>query len=407
VEVEYANVLFVVAAAVAAPILAGLAPKLRLPAVALEIVIGLVLGPAVLGVVNVDVSLDVLSTFGVGYLLFLAGLELDLTTLRGRAARIFASFGLTCVLALGVSFGIHLLDLNNQTLLLAIALASTSLGLVVPVLREAGQTTTVFGQTVMAASSVAEFGALLLLTLFYSSNGDSTGQVVALILIFCVMATIVGLTVARLNEVPSVWPALERLADSSSQLSVRAMLVVFLVFLALSTRLGLEAILGAFVAGALLRFLDHEGHLQNPTLKPKVEALGYGFLVPIFFVTSGVQVDIDALFHEPKHLLLIPIFVVAMLVVRGLPTYLFFRGMFDQRSRLAGSVVQATNLTFIVVVASLATQTGDLDSATAAALLASGVLSVILYPPIAVALFPNSDELEPDWDEPTDSPEAS
>ncbi len=170
-----------------------------------------------------------------------------------------------------------------------------------------------------------------------------------LIIIFCVMAAIVGLTVAKLNRLPSVWPALERLADSSSQLSLRAMLVVFFIFLALSTRLGLEAILGAFVAGALLRFLDHDGHLQNPSLKPKVEALGYGFLVPIFFVTSGVQVDLDALLNAPKHLVLVPLFVIAMLLVRGVPSYLFFRGMFDQRHRLAGSVVQATNLTFIVV----------------------------------------------------------
>ncbi len=403
-EIAYVNVLVVIAAAVAAPIIAGLTPKLRLPAVALEIVIGLILGPAVLGVVEIDVSLDVLSTFGVGYLLFLAGLELDLATLHGRAGKIFASFGMTCVLALGVSFGLHLLDLHDQTLLLAIALSSTSLGLVVPVLREAGHTSTIFGQTVMAASSVAEFGALLLLTLFYSSTGDNTGTVVLLVVVFCVMATIVGLTVARLNRLPSVWPALERLADSSSQLSLRAMLVVFLVFLALSTRLGLEAILGAFVAGALLRFLDSDGHLQNPSLKPKIEALGYGFLVPIFFVTSGVQVDLDALLSEPKHIVLIPLFVIGMLLVRGLPSYLFFKGMFDQRRRLAGSVVQATNLTFIVVVASLATQTGDLDSATAAALLAAGVLSVVIYPPIAVALLPSADELEPDWDEPTDAP---
>jgi len=407
VEIEYGNVLYVIAAAVAAPIIAGLTPKLRLPAVALEVLIGLALGPAMLGWVEIDVPLDVLSTFGVGYLLFLAGLEIDLTTLHGRAGRIFASFGLTCVLALAISGALHVLDVNDQLLLVAIALSSTSLGLVVPVLREAGQTSTAFGQSVMAAASVAEFGALLLLTLFYSSNGESTAQVVVLVVIFCIMALVVALTIARLNRVPSVWPALERLADSSSQLTVRAILVVFLVFVALSTHLGLEAILGAFVAGALLRFLDHGGHLQNPSLKPKIEALGYGFLVPIFFVTSGVNVDLDALFDEPAHLLLIPLFVVAMLVCRGLPSYLLFRRMYDKRSALAGSVVQATNLTFIVIVASLATDTGDLDPGTSAALLAAGVISVVVYPPIAVALFPNDDELEADWDEPTDAVEPS
>ena len=120
-EISYGGVLVVVAAAVLAPIIAGLAPRLRLPAVALEIIIGLVIGPAVLGIVEIDVSLEVLATFGVGYLLFLAGLELDLTTLHGRAGAIFASWGVTCVLALLVGLGVHAVDLEDQPLLLAIA----------------------------------------------------------------------------------------------------------------------------------------------------------------------------------------------------------------------------------------------------------------------------------------------
>jgi Kef-type K+ transport system membrane component KefB len=403
VEVSYGGVVVVITAAVVAPILAGLAPKLRLPAVALEIVLGLILGPSVLGLVEMDEVLELLATLGVGFLLFLAGLELDLSTLRGRTGRIFASFGLTCVLGLVVGGSLHLLDVHDQGLLLAIALASTSLGLVVPILREARQTTTNFGQTIMAAASVAEFGALLLLTLFYSTGGESTATAVVLIVLFCVMAAIVGLSVAGLNRLPSLWPALERLADSSSQLSVRAVLVVFFIFLALATRLELEAILGAFVAGALLRFLDTDGHLENPSLKPKIEAIGYGFLVPIFFVTSGVQVDLDALLESPKHLVLVPVFVLAMLLVRGLPSYLAFRGLFGSRRRLAGSVLQATNLTFVVVVAQLAGDTGDLDPATSASLVAAGVLSVLVYPPIAVGLLPDTEELEPDWDEPVDS----
>jgi Kef-type K+ transport system membrane component KefB len=255
----------------------------------------------------------------------------------------------------------------------------------------------------MAAASVAEFGALLLLTLFYSSGGESTATSLVLIAMFCVMAVLIGLSVAGVNRLPSVWPALERLADTSSQLSVRAVLVVFFVFLAVSTRLELEAILGAFVAGALLRFLDREGHLENPSLKPKIEAIGYGFLVPIFFVTSGVQVDLDALVDSPEHLILVPVFVVAMVVVRSIPCYLAFRGLFDERRRRAGALLQATNLTFIVVVAQLATETGDLDGATSAALLAAGVLSVLIFPPLSVALLPDTEELEPDWDEPVDS----
>jgi Kef-type K+ transport system membrane component KefB len=402
VEVSYGGVLVVLAAAVAAPVLAGLAPSLRLPAVALEILIGLILGPSVLGLVEMDLPLSLLSTLGVGYLLFLAGLELDLTTLHGRVGVIFGSFAVTCVLGLVFGGVLHQWDVHDQGLLLAIALASTSLGLVVPVLREAGQTTNDFGQTVMAAASVAEFGALLLLTLFYSSGGESTATSVVLIAVFCIMAVLIGLSVAGINRLPSVWPALERLADTSSQLSVRAVLVVFFVFLAVSTRLELEAILGAFVAGALLHFLDRDGHLENPSLKPKIEAIGYGFLVPIFFVTSGIQVDLDALLESPKHLVLVPVFVIAMVVVRALPSYLFFRGLFDERRRRAGSILQATNLTFVVVVAQLASATGDLDGATSAALVAAGVLSVLVFPPISVGLLPGHDELEPDWDEPVD-----
>jgi Kef-type K+ transport system membrane component KefB len=401
-EISYGDVLIVIIVAVLAPVLANLAPRLRLPAVALEIVLGVLIGPQVLGLVEMDATLTVLSTFGLGYLLFLAGLELDLTTLRGRTGVLFGSWAISCVLALAFGGIIHLLDVEDQALLVAIALASTSLGLVVPVLREAGHSRTLFGQTVMGASSIAEFGALLLLTLFYSGQGVGTGQQILLIALFCVMTLIVGLTVAGVGRVPSVWPSLERLADTSSQLSVRAVLVVFLVFLALATHLGLEAILGAFIAGALLRFLDRERHLENPSLRPKIEAIGYGFLVPVFFVTSGVQVDLEALIDSPRYLALIPVFVVAMLVVRGTPS-LLFRRFFDRRQIVASAFLQATNLTFIVVVSSLGVQTGALDAESSAALLAAGVLSVLIYPPIAAVALSRTGDLQPDWDEPEDT----
>jgi Kef-type K+ transport system membrane component KefB len=401
VEITYGNTLVVFVVAVLAPVLASLAPRLRLPAVALEIVIGVLIGPAVLGLVEMDDVLQVLATLGLGYLLFVAGLELDLTTLRGRTGILFGSWGLSCVLAMTFGLVIHVLDAEDQALLVAIALASTSLGLVVPVLREAGQSTTSFGQTVMGASSIAEFGALLLLTLFYSGQGVGPGRQVVLIVLFCVMTLIVGLTVAGVGRAPSVWPALERLADTSSQLSLRAVLVVFLIFLALATDLGLEAILGAFVAGALLRFLDHEHHLEQQSLKPKIEAIGYGFLVPIFFITSGVQVELDALTESPRYLVLIPVFVLAMLVVRGVPSLLFHR-FFDRQHVVASAFLQSTNLSFIVVVSTLGVQTGALDAGSSAALLAAGVLSVLVYPPAAMAVLSRTAELEADWDEPQD-----
>jgi Kef-type K+ transport system membrane component KefB len=401
-EITYGSLLVVAAVALLAPLLVGLAPRLRLPAVALEIVLGMAFGTSWLGLIEIDVTLTVLSTIGVGYLLFLAGLELDLTTLHGRASKLFGGWGITCVLALMFGGVIHVLDAHDQALLVAIALTSTSLGLVVPVLREAGQTRTVFGQTMMGSASVAEFGGLLLLTLFYSGQDTGLGTQVFLIGMFCVMAVLIGLSVAGVSRIPSVWPALERLADSSAQLSVRAVLVVFIVFLALATSLGLEAILGAFVAGALLRFLDGDNHLQSPSLKPKIEAIGYGFLIPVFFVTSGARVDLSALVESPRHLLFIPVFVMAMLVVRGVPSVLF-RQTFDRRKVRASALLQATNLTFIVIIVGIAQETGALDAGSSAALLAAGVLSVLIYPPLAMALLPSTqmtEGLQPGWDEP-------
>lgn len=398
-DITYGDALIVVVVAVIAPVLAGLAPRLRLPAVALEIVLGIVVGPSLLDLVDVDVTLSVLSTLGLGYLLFLAGLEIDLANVKGRSTLVFGSWGISCAAAVVFGLAVHLLDAHDDPWLLGLALMSTSLGLVVPILREAGQSRTPFGQTVMGSSSVAEFGALLLLTLFYSTDGTDTGRQVALIAIFAVATVFLGVAVAVGSNAPAVWPALERLADSSSQLSVRAVLVVFLVFLALATHLGLEAILGAFVAGAMLRFFDRDGHLEQPSLKPKIEAIGYGFLVPVFFVTSGVQLDMDALFGSPGHLALVPILVVGMLLARGVPTYLLFRGAFTEGESRAGALLSATNLTFVVVVASIGTQTASLDAASAAALVMAGVVSVLVYPPAANLCLPKAPQLEPDWDE--------
>jgi Kef-type K+ transport system membrane component KefB len=397
-EISYGGVLAVLAIAVLAPVLASLVPALRLPAVALEIVLGVLVGPAVLGWVEMDVTLDVLGTIGLGYLLFLAGLEIDLDLLRGHVAHIFAAWAVTCVLALALAAGFHLIDAHDSTRLIAIALTATSLGLVAPIIREAGLTSTDFGQFVLGASSVAEFGSLLLLTLFFVQDGSSTESQLVLLLAFCLMAALIALALARVVKVPSVWATLDRLADTSSQLAVRAVLVVLFVFLALSTSLGLEAILGAFVAGALLRFLDREGHLASPLLKPKIDAIGYGFLVPIFFVTSGIQVDVDALFDSSEHLVLVPLLLVGMLVARGLPAVLY-RSLYGGRRAAGAGLLQATNLSLAVIIAALGTQTGALDAASAAALVGAGVLSVVIFPPLAVAVLPRAGGLEADWDE--------
>jgi Kef-type K+ transport system membrane component KefB len=161
--------------------------------------------------------------------------------------------------------------------------------------------------------------------------------------------------------------------------------VLLAVFLVLSAELGLETILGAFVAGALLRVVDPDRHLVHDRFRSKVEAIGYGFLVPVFFVSSGMRFDADALFRAPKHWVLVPIFLVALLVARGLPAFLY-RPLITTRQAVATGLLQATSLTFLVVAAHLGRELDVFDAATAAALVVAGLLSVVIYPPIALRL---------------------
>jgi Kef-type K+ transport system membrane component KefB len=166
--------------------------------------------------------------------------------------------------------------------------------------------------------------------------------------------------------------------------------IALLAFFVLSTTLGLEAILGAFVAGALLRIVDPDRHLIHDQFRSKIEAIGYGFLVPVFFVTSGLRFDADALFEAPQHFLLVPFFLVSLLLVRGIPTVLY-RPLVGTRKAYAAGLLQATSLTFLVITARLGRELDVFDAATAAALITAGPLSVVIYPPLALALLGDRD----------------
>lgn len=397
-DLSFGGVFAVAVIALIAPLIARLAPRLRIPAVALEILIGIAVGPSVLGWVHMDVPLGVFSQTGLAFLLFLGGLEIDLAALHGRAKTIFGSWGLTCVLALVFALFVFRIDSHDLALVVAIALSSTSLGLVVPVLREAGETTTEFGRTLLGSSSVAEFGSLLLLSIFFSTTGKDPATQVFLLGVFCVLVVVGGLILWRVRVTTSVFSVLDQLADSASQMRVRGILVVLFFFVAVASNLGFEAILGSFAAGALLRFLDTEHRLDEPKLRYKLDALGYGFLVPMFFVTSGIKIDVQALFASPRHMVLIPLLVLGMLVARGVPTLLFRRWFAPHKVR-AAALLSATNLSFMVIVAGVGQQLGTIDAPSAAAMVLAGVLSVLVFPPIAVALLPAGETLDADWDE--------
>jgi len=374
--------------ALLAPILVDLLPRVRLPCVVVELAAGIVIGPSVLGWADLDTPLQLLSSLGLAFLLFLAGLEIDLDRLRDPVARLAGrAFLVSMVLAGAVGLGLHALGAEGGPLFLAVVLLSTSLGVVVPVLKDEHEVGTDFGQLVMVAGSLAEFGSLLLLTLLFST-GDSASSAevrVVLLVAFAVAVAVAGVAITRTWRTPWLSGALNRLDDTSAQLRVRAAIVVLVGFVTLAAHLGVEAILGAFVAGALLRAADRDR--ERTGFGTKLEAIGFGFLVPIFFVASGIRFDLDALLGSASALVWVLCFLAGLLVVRALPG-LLYRARFGDRRATVGGVLQATSLSFPVVAAHIGQDIGQLDAETGAALVAAGLLSVVLFPAVALALRP-------------------
>jgi Kef-type K+ transport system membrane component KefB len=385
-ELSLAGVVVVAAVAFAVPLVLGLVPGLRLPSVVVEIVAGIVLGPSVLGWVQVDLPLQVLSLLGLAFLLFLAGLEIDLQRLRGRLlGLVTAGFVLSFAIGLAASGGLAGVGLVDTPLLVAIILTATSLGVVVPVLKDAGEVDSQFGQLVIAAASVADFGAVILLSLFFSREASGPGAQLLLLGGLVLLAALVGVGLAGAGRWRRLSEDLGRLQDSSAQIRVRGAVLLLALLVWVAQRLGLEVILGAFLAGALLRIVDRDEMVTHPRFRVKLEALGYGFLVPVFFVVSGVTFNLRALTDDPANLYLVPVFLAVLLAVRGLPAWLY-RARVGARRSLVAALLQATSLPFIVAAVQIGMELGRLDQATGSALIAAGLLSVLAFPLAALTI---------------------
>jgi Kef-type K+ transport system membrane component KefB len=390
-EFSLAGVVVVAAVAFAIPLFLGLFPRLRLPSVVLEIVVGIVLGPSVLDWVHVDLPLQVLSLLGLAFLLFLAGLEIDVHQLHGRLLGLVSvGFAVSFAVGLAVSAGLAAVGLVDTPLLVAIILTATSLGVVIPVLKDAGQVESEFGQLVIAAASIADFGAVILLSLFFSREASGPGAQLLLIGGLVLLAALVGVGLARAGRWMRLSEDLGRLQDSSAQIRVRGAVLLLALLVWVAQRLGLEVILGAFMAGALLRVVDRDEMMTHPKFRVKLEALGYGFLVPVFFVVSGVRFNLQALTGDPANLRLVPLFLAVLLMVRGLPAWLYRSRVGTRRSVVAG-LLQATSLPFIVAATQIGMELGKLDQATGAALVAAGLLSVLLFPLAALTILRSAD----------------
>jgi Kef-type K+ transport system membrane component KefB len=378
-DVSFSNLVAVCAVGFAAPLLLGIFPKIRLPAVVLEIVAGIAIGPSGLGWVKPDFPVQVLSVVGLGFLLFLAGLEVELARLPAMGFVVSLAIGLTVGVALKAG------GLVRSPLLIGITLVATSLGLIVPVLKDAGESGSDFGQLVIAGGTVADFGAVILLTLFFSGEASTVTTKLLLLGIFVAMIAAVGVSVARAGRSMRISAVLLRLQDTTAQIRVRGAVLLLIAFVALAGRFGLETILGAFLAGVVLGMVDHDAMMTHPHFRTKLEGIGYGFLIPIFFVTSGLTFDLRALFSSPANVLRTPIFLLALLAVRGLPA-LLYRPLVGDRRTFAAALLQATSLPFIVVAARIGVSLNLISGANAAALVAAGLLSVLIFPLVALGL---------------------
>src|SRR3954464_8546889 len=276
------NLLIVSVVAFAAPFLLGLFPGLRLPSVILEIAAGIVVGPSVLGLVEADRTVSVIALIGLAFVLFLAGLEIDFARLRGPVLRLTAlGFALSFGVAVLASLGLGAAGLVDTPLLVAIILCATSLGVLVPVLKDAGEIASTFGQLIIAAASIADFGAIILLTIFFSGEGG-TGSTLVLLGSLFALAAVIFAVVRGAEHSARIRADLLRLQDTTAQIRVRAALALFVGFAAIAQQLGLEAILGAFIAGAIISLVDTDQVMTHPDFRRKLEAIGFGFFIPVF-----------------------------------------------------------------------------------------------------------------------------
>jgi Kef-type K+ transport system membrane component KefB len=368
--------------AVAAPILSELTGKLAVPDVVIEILLGIIIGPAVLAIAHPDSVVTAFSDMGLSYLMFLAGFELDLARIRGRSLELA---GIGWALSLGLAFLVALVLVTIGTVLDAVvvglALTTTALGTLLPILRDAGLLEGPFGSRMMAIGSVGEFGPIVAVAILLDHRDPI--QTALLLVLFVAVAVATTLLAARPHP-PKIIRLLHRHLQSSAQLPVRVAVLFIFSLVYLAFRLGLDVLLGAFAAGIVIRLFVRGA--DSGIVKDKLEAIGFGFLVPIFFIVSGMNFHLSALVSSPGALLRVPLFLVLFLLVRGTPALLLYRRDLPRQQLAPLALFSGTALPLVVVITTIGVAEGRMRPVNAAALVGAGMLSVLLYPMIARAL---------------------
>jgi len=372
----------------------------RIPVVVGEILAGIIVGPSVLGLVHGDEpTLELLAEIGFAFLMFLSGLEIDFSILfaaskrkqsNGPSSLLLAgfSFVLTLILSLGIGFGLTAAGFVRDPWMMTLILSTTSLGIVVPVLKESRMSSGRFGQAILLAALLADFLTMFLITVYVAAR--STGLSLEILLIFLLFIPVVLFYQlgVRWLRIPAVRRILDELSDATAQIKVRGAFAIMVGFVVMAQMIGAELILGAFLGGVLASLLSGPGEEK---LRHKLDAIGFGFFVPLFFVVVGVQFDLNAIIAEPNAWILLPILLIGAFVIKLLSS-LVFRFSFSWRETLSAGLLLSARLSLIIAASSIGLRMGAISESTNAAIILIAALTATIAPLTFNSLHADGDE---------------
>jgi Kef-type K+ transport system membrane component KefB len=378
-------VFWILGVAVLAPLLSEIPTPFKVPAVVLEVLLGIVIGPHVLKLVQFDGFVETMFAIGTAATLFVSGMELEFDDIRGRPMLLaVGGWTISVLLSVTVVSLLHAIPHVRTPLVVALAMCTTGLGVVAPGIRDSGHLRTDFGRLVLAAGTLGEIGPIVAMSLLLSQQ-YTVWQEGAFLLIFLVIiaaAIIIGIGARP----PKVLELLGRHMNKTTQLPVRISVFMLVGLLFLAQKFGFETFTGAFAAGTILGTATCGE--RGSVLRGKMETLCFGWFYPFFFVGAGIQFDLGALGHDLPTMLLVPAFAALFLIIRGLPV-LLYRGRLDTSQLLPFAFSSAVpSLTIMVVIAQIGVRTGSVAPDVAAAMIAAAMLSILLFPTIAGTLLP-------------------
>ena len=371
------TLLVITVVAALAPFVAALLARFRVPQVVVFILGGVLIGPQVLGWAKPD-TITLVANVGLGFLFLLAGYELDLELFREHVGRrAIVAWMVTAVLAVAVTGVLSALGFVRAFVPIAIGLTTTAFGALLPILRDNDMLGGRFGRFILPAGAVGEFLPIVAIAIFLSAKGHFFG-LLTLLLMFAVAGLLSLLP--RWTTRPRFVRISREGENATSQTTLRLTVALLFGLLVVADRFGLDSVLGAFLAGIILRRWA-PGDVDS--LESKLDAIGYGFFIPVFFIASGMSLDIRSIAEAPQRLL---VFFVLLVAVRGLPAVFLYRRDLVLRQRVQMMLLTATALPLLVALSAIGLSTGNMLPENAAALVGAGVLSVVLLPGLAVAL---------------------